>query len=216
MKKSEYISKLMAKVAKEELYDYDKSLFEQNLYNKNKGRVKGMGHHKIVFGAKSLEDEIKSNKSAYLWTTGEEIVNMGYCGGELTIQNVVIHTICHEYAHLMDFFENGSRKGQRHHNKFFYLELDKIYQGGAYDRVKSALYKDNIFKSLSFEKEERIYKKTDFKKGDMISWRRNKEKSSIKTGYEVLRRNKSSLTVRDTNSFSGKMLIHYACVVGKG
>lgn len=64
-----------------------------------------------------------------------EIDIMGYAEGIATPESMIVHTICHEIAHFVDFLKNGDRKAinREMHDEMFYHELTNIYEVGGYD-----------------------------------------------------------------------------------
>lgn len=72
------------------------------------------------------------------WLSTREIRGRGYFGGEVTVLNLLAHTCCHEFAHLLQH-----SAGQRHygsvHNRHFYEALDDLHHSGAADATRRHL-----------------------------------------------------------------------------
>lgn len=73
--------------------------------------------HRINYGVRMVEDKAAPEACA-AWLSAREIRARGYFGGELSESNLLAHTCCHEFAHLLQ-----TRHGQRHrgsvHNRAF-------------------------------------------------------------------------------------------------
>jgi len=78
------------------------------------------------------------SESASGWLSAREIQRRGYFGGELSTLNLLAHTCCHEFAHLLQ-----QSAGQRYrgsvHNRHFYTILDELHESGAASAARDAL-----------------------------------------------------------------------------
>lgn len=139
--------------------------------------------HKITYGIKMIENKIGSFKDASRWTTGKEIVNRKYFDGDLTIQKVLAHTVCHEYAHFIQVL-GEYREYRSVHNDKFYEILDRIHKSGAANLVLDYLNEFSDFSELKFKDNSKIespkYIKSDINKGDVISFK-SRDGKIIKT-----------------------------------
>ena len=69
----------------------------------------------LTYGLKMVQSKASSPQKCAGWLTGREILNMGYCGGELTLLNGLAHTVYHESAHILHSIYRGhGRCGGRH------------------------------------------------------------------------------------------------------
>ena len=68
------------------------------------------------------------------WVTSYEIETKGYFDGQLNYLNLLAHTCCHEFSHLIQSINGWCKKGSIH-NEDFYGILDQLYE-----RVKRHKY----------------------------------------------------------------------------
>lgn len=63
-----------------------------------------------------------------------EIDIMGYANGVATPKSMIVHTMCHEIAHLVCYLKYGSCEGPEstEHDDVFYRELSRVYNDGGY------------------------------------------------------------------------------------
>ena len=95
------------------------------------------GQHLITYGARMIAAKHQP-ETASGWLSGREIRKRGYFGGELSTLNLLAHTCCHEFAHLLQ-----QSAGQRYrgsvHNRHFYTILDELHENGAAQATRKAL-----------------------------------------------------------------------------
>ncbi|MFO8140798.1 MAG: hypothetical protein R6T87_02695, partial [Marinobacter sp.] len=93
--------------------------------------------HLINYGARMIAAKHQP-ETAQGWLSAREIRGRGYFGGELSVLNLLAHTCCHEFAHLLQH-----SAGQRHygsvHNRHFYVALDQLHSSGAADATRHYL-----------------------------------------------------------------------------
>ena len=93
--------------------------------------------HLITYGARMIAAKHQP-ATAQGWLSTREIRGRGYFGGEVTVLNLLAHTCCHEFAHLLQH-----SAGQRHygsvHNRHFYEALDDLHHSGAADATRRHL-----------------------------------------------------------------------------
>ncbi|HEV8078616.1 MAG TPA: hypothetical protein VGP45_09550, partial [Marinobacter sp.] len=79
-------------------------------------------------------------ETAVGWLSAREIRKRGYFDGEISPLNLLAHTCCHEFAHLLQ-----QVAGQRHfgsvHNHHFYDILDQLHHSGAAQGARIFLQK---------------------------------------------------------------------------
>ncbi|MFT7465505.1 MAG: hypothetical protein ACI9EF_003874 [Pseudohongiellaceae bacterium] len=90
--------------------------------------------HLIVFGWKMVQHKSSGWGAAVRWRSGKEMVARSYFDGRITLNAVLAHAACHEFAHLIQSVEGGRTRGSVH-NRAFYAVLDSIYGDGVADRV---------------------------------------------------------------------------------
>lgn len=85
--------------------------------------------HLINYGSKMIVAKQRP-ETAQGWLSTREIRGKGYFGGEVSVLNLLAHTCCHEFAHLLQH-----SAGQRHygsvHNRYFYGFLDELHRNGS-------------------------------------------------------------------------------------
>ncbi|MBO6851326.1 MAG: hypothetical protein JJ867_12825, partial [Marinobacter sp.] len=84
--------------------------------------------HQITYGVRMIIAKHQA-QSASGWLSGREIQQRGYFGGELTTLNLLAHTCCHEFAHLLQH-SAGKRFRGSVHNRHFYEILDQLHASG--------------------------------------------------------------------------------------
>jgi hypothetical protein len=72
------------------------------------------------------------------WLSCREIRTRGYFGGELSTLNLLAHTCCHEFAHLLQH-SAGQRYYGSVHNRHFYTILDELHENGHADAARQVL-----------------------------------------------------------------------------
>lgn len=85
--------------------------------------------HVINFGRRMIAAKYQPETAAG-WLSAREIRKRNYFGGEVSPLNLLAHTCCHEFAHLLQ-----QVAGKRHygsvHNAGFYEILDQLHSSGA-------------------------------------------------------------------------------------
>lgn len=97
----------------------------------------GSGQHQITYGARMIDAKHRP-ETASGWLSGREIQQRGYFDGELSPLNLLAHTCCHEFAHLLQH-SAGQRFRGSVHNRHFYRILDELHSSGKADRVRCAI-----------------------------------------------------------------------------
>jgi len=64
------------------------------------------------------------------WLSTREIRRRAYFAGEVSVLNLLAHTCCHEFAHLLQHCA-GQRYYGSVHNRHFYQVLDELHNTGA-------------------------------------------------------------------------------------
>lgn len=73
------------------------------------------------------------------WRTSREVFERNYFDKQLTLLNVLAHTIAHEFGHVVQNIL-GRRYDGSVHNKEFYAILDRIHASGEAGKVRDALH----------------------------------------------------------------------------
>lgn len=108
----------------------------QATYHRFDPRIK---QHQITFGKRMIEAK-QQPETTRGWLSGREIQRRGYFEGELSPLNLLAHTCCHEFAHLLQHSAGHRFRGSVH-NQHFYRILDELHENGEADAVKEVLAK---------------------------------------------------------------------------
>ncbi len=96
-------------------------------------------HYCITYGRGMILDKLDPNLCVG-WLTGREISERHYFDAEINYLNLLSHTICHEFAHVVQFeYAPKTRKAAKVHDKVFYYLLDEIHEQGYGQAVKDDL-----------------------------------------------------------------------------
>ena len=93
--------------------------------------------HQITYGARMIEAKHRP-ETASGWLSVREIQQRGYFNGQLSPLNLLAHTCCHEFAHLLQH-SAGQRYRGSVHNRHFYRILDELHSVGQAEEVRCAL-----------------------------------------------------------------------------
>lgn len=93
--------------------------------------------HQITYGLRMIQAKHQPD-TASGWLSAREIHKRGYFGGELNTLNLLAHTCCHEFAHLLQC-SAGQRFHGSVHNRHFYTILDELHESGGASVVRHAL-----------------------------------------------------------------------------
>jgi hypothetical protein len=103
--------------------------------------------HVINYGQRMILAKYEPETAAG-WLSAREIRKRGYFDGEVSPLNLLAHTCCHEFAHLLQ-----QVAGQRHfgsvHNRHFYDILDQLHNSGAAQSARAFLQKQAGERELS-------------------------------------------------------------------
>ncbi|WP_372964865.1 hypothetical protein [Marinobacter sp.] len=106
----------------------------QATYHRYDPRTK---QHLINYGVRMIAAK-RQPETAQGWLSTREIRERGYFNGEVSELNLLAHTCCHEFAHLLQY-----SAGRRHlgsvHNPYFYEALDQLHNSGAADATRHYL-----------------------------------------------------------------------------
>jgi hypothetical protein len=98
----------------------------------------------ITYGLGMILDKRDANLCSG-WLTSREIADRGYFNGQISYLNLLSHTICHEFAHILQFecVQTKTRRNAKVHNALFYRLLDEIYHHG-YGNIVSETLAEHI------------------------------------------------------------------------
>lgn len=93
--------------------------------------------HLITYGARMIEAKQQPD-TAQGWLSTREILKRRYFGAEVSPLNLLAHTCCHEFAHLLQQ-SAGKRFRGSVHNRHFYQILDQLHASGHAEAVRQTL-----------------------------------------------------------------------------
>ena len=93
--------------------------------------------HLITYGVRMIAAK-QHPDSARGWLSLRELLHRGYFGGEPSPLNLLAHTCCHEFAHLLQC-QAGQRYRGSVHNRHFYGFLDQLHRDGRARATRQAL-----------------------------------------------------------------------------
>jgi len=158
--------------------------------------------HLINYGARMIAAKHQPD-TAQGWLSTREIRGRGYFGGEVSVLNLLAHTCCHEFAHLLQH-----SAGQRHygsvHNRHFYEALDELHRSGAANATRQYLSEEAEKAGLGlastvFELPNPVQQRRQWQVGDPVCFG---EGTRQKQG-KVLRVNRKTCTVEGTHNARG-------------
>ncbi|WP_262492670.1 hypothetical protein [Marinobacter sp. AL4B] len=106
----------------------------QATYHRYDPRTK---QHLINYGVRMIAAK-RQPETAQGWLSTREIRERGYFDGEVSELNLLAHTCCHEFAHLLQY-SAGQRRYGSVHNRQFYEVLDQLHASGAADATRQFL-----------------------------------------------------------------------------
>lgn len=93
--------------------------------------------HRITYGQRMVAAK-QQPAQAVGWLSAREIRGRGYFDGVMSTLNLLAHTCCHEFAHLLQY-SAGERRYRSVHNRAFYQHLDNLHASGAAEAVRHHL-----------------------------------------------------------------------------
>ena len=104
-------------------------------------------HHLITYGARMVAAKQQA-ETAIHWLSSREIQQHRYFDGELSTLNLLAHTCCHEFAHLLQQVAGKRLRGSVH-NRHFYRLLDDLHEQGKAEEVRDFLQGEARQRSLA-------------------------------------------------------------------
>ena len=93
--------------------------------------------HLINYGVRMISAKHQP-ETAHGWLSTREIRRRGYFDGDVSTLNLLAHTCCHEFAHLVQQ-SAGQRRYGSVHNRHFYDILDQIHANGGAEILRHYL-----------------------------------------------------------------------------
>ncbi len=158
--------------------------------------------HQITYGLRMIQAKHQPD-TASGWLSSREVHKRGYFDGELSTLNLLAHTCCHEFAHLLQH-SAGQRYRGSVHNRHFYAILDELHKSGGASEVRRALSDrtEQFGLSLpdqSFKMPDTRKQKADWSVGETISFSNGLREFQGK----VVRVNRKTCTVDGTGRSRG-------------
>ncbi|WP_246065442.1 hypothetical protein [Hydrocarboniclastica marina] len=160
------------------------------------------GEHSITFGAKMVADKLDPRACAS-WLSTREILARGYFDGRVSAANLLAHTGCHEFAHLVQTVSGGRTRGSVH-NSAFYRILDDLHRDGIADGFRQSLLelarnRGQMIPDASVQIADPREALASFKPGDVVCFGRNNELQG-----KVTRVNRKTCSVQGTGPCEGR------------
>lgn len=158
--------------------------------------------HRITYGARMIAAKHRP-ETASGWLSVREIQQRGYFDGQLSPLNLLAHTCCHEFAHLLQH-NAGQRYRGSVHNRHFYRILDDLHSAGRAEEVRCAL-RDKVrsqgleLSATAFVPADPAAELVQWQPGDMVSFGTRQ----TEIHGRIVRVNRKSCTVDGTGLAKG-------------
>jgi len=156
--------------------------------------------HLITYGVQMIADKQQAD-SADIWLSAREIRHRSYFDGELSPLNLLAHTCCHEFAHLLQC-NAGERHYRSVHNQAFYRILDALHASGQAQATRRFLA--GMARQLQLELPDRPFGRTGtetrarhWQVGQAVSFGEGRQ-------GRILRVNRRTCTVAGTGAYHGR------------
>lgn len=159
--------------------------------------------HQITYGLRMIQAKHQPD-TASGWLSAREIHRHGYFDGELSTLNLLAHTCCHEFAHLLQH-SAGKRYRGSVHNRHFYNILDDLHENGRADAARVALAKQASeyqipLPSEAFQLPDPTLQPSPWQVEDAVAFGSGTQEFR----GEVVRVNRKTCTVSGTGKFRGR------------
>jgi len=159
--------------------------------------------HQITYGLRMIQAKHQPN-TASGWLSSREIQTRGYFDGELSTLNLLAHTCCHEFAHLLQH-SAGQRYRGSVHNRHFYNILDELHESGRADATREALEKQASeyqvpLSSVPFQLPDPALQPSPWQVEDTVVF----GSDAREFHGEIIRVNRKTCTVAGTGKFRGQ------------
>lgn len=159
--------------------------------------------HRITYGVRMISAK-QAPDTAQWWLSTREIQNRGYFAGEVSALNLLAHTCCHEFAHLLQH-NAGHRHYRSVHNRHFYRILDDLHQSGQAEATRQYLAEQATHEALVLEPTPLTLpapgqQARAWQKGDAITFMDGDQQRHAR----ILRVNRKTCTVQGLGASAGK------------
>lgn len=159
-------------------------------------------HHLITYGRRMVEAKFCAQTSQG-WLSTREIQRRGYFEGTVSTANLLAHTCCHEFAHLLQSI-SGERRYGSVHNTAFYRILDGLHESGGATGVRQFLLERSAQSGIELpltamhldDTRERL---RAFSVGDEVRFGSDRHQRE----GEIIRINRRTCTVQGTGRWRG-------------
>lgn len=159
--------------------------------------------HQITYGIRMIQAKHHPD-TASGWLSAREIHKRGYFDGELSALNLLAHTCCHEFAHLLQH-SAGQRYRGSVHNRHFYNILDELHESGSAKTAREALanraseYQVPL-SSVPFQLPDPALQPSPWQVDDTVVF----DSGTREFHGEIIRVNRKTCTVDGTGKFRGR------------
>ncbi|WP_100638982.1 hypothetical protein [Marinobacter salexigens] len=158
--------------------------------------------HQITYGLRMIQAK-HHPATASGWLSSREIHRRGYFDGELNTLNLLAHTCCHEFAHLLQH-SAGHRFPGSVHNRHFYNILDGLHENGEAGAVREVLAMRAEQQGIdlpqqSFDMPDTNKQKAAWKVGEAVAFNHGLQEFQ----GEITRVNRKTCTVDGTGKSRG-------------
>lgn len=159
--------------------------------------------HTITYGLRMIQAKHHPH-TAEGWLSSREVHQRGYFGGQLSTLNLLAHTCCHEFAHLLQ--QNaGKRYRGSVHNRHFYGILDELHNNGSAHEVRQILAEHSKQSGVSlpsrpFELPDPDVQRARWRVGEAVLFAQGLQEFRGR----ITRVNRKTCTVAGTGQFRGR------------
>ena len=159
--------------------------------------------HQITYGLRMIQAKQQPD-TATGWLSAREIHKRGYFEGELSTLNLLAHTCCHEFAHLLQHSAGHRYRGSVH-NRYFYNILDDLHESGRSEAAREALAKQASEYQIALSNEpfqlaEPALQPSLWQIKDAVTF----SSGTREFRGEIIRVNRKTCTVNGTGRFRGQ------------
>lgn len=159
--------------------------------------------HQITYGLRMIQAKQQPD-TASGWLSAREIHKRGYFEGELSTLNLLAHTCCHEFAHLLQHSAGHRYRGSVH-NRYFYNILDDLHESGHSEAAREALAKQACeyqipLSNEPFQLTEPALQPSLWQIDDAVAF----SSGTREFRGEIIRVNRKTCTVNGTGRFRGQ------------
>ncbi|MDH5393091.1 MAG: hypothetical protein OEY11_07905 [Gammaproteobacteria bacterium] len=103
----------------------------------------------ITYGKKMIKSKFNQNEVKH-WLTYREIIKRHYYNGEISVANLLAHTICHEFSHLIQQLSGWHKRGSIHNHQYYKI-LDYMHDAKIAENIKARLVAQCLKSGIDIE-----------------------------------------------------------------